>query len=231
MSAVYELDPLQDSRWEPLVESHVHGGIFHSRGWLSALRDAYRYEPWAVTTSPPGEELKNALVFCRVRSWLTGSRLVSLPFSDHCEPLTESPERLTALLDYVQRAAVRQSLKYVEVRPSIADLPGSSNFAAGESFHFHRLPLEGTADTLFRSFHKDCIQRKIRRAEREALVYEEGASEEILQQFYKLLLLTRRRHQLPPQPLSWFRNLIANLGEALKIRIAFKDGTSRWPVS
>ena len=37
----------------------------------------------AFTTSRPNQELKNALVFAAVRSWLTGRRLVSLPFSDH----------------------------------------------------------------------------------------------------------------------------------------------------
>ena len=37
--------------------------------------------------SPPDEPLENGFLFCRVESWLTGRRLVSLPFSDHCEPL------------------------------------------------------------------------------------------------------------------------------------------------
>jgi lipid II:glycine glycyltransferase (peptidoglycan interpeptide bridge formation enzyme) len=68
------------------------------------------------------------------------------------------------------------------------------------------------------------IQRKIRRAEREALYYEEGRSEPLLNKFYDLLLLTRRRHRLPPQPIRWFRHLIACLGDRLKIRVASKDG-------
>jgi hypothetical protein len=37
------------------------------------------------------------LVFCRVRSWLTGRRSISLPFSDHCEPLVESHEALAGV--------------------------------------------------------------------------------------------------------------------------------------
>ena len=45
-----------------------------------------------MTTSPPGTDLQDALVFCKVRSWVTGRRLVSLPFSDHCEPLVENAE-------------------------------------------------------------------------------------------------------------------------------------------
>jgi hypothetical protein len=38
--------------------------------------------------------------------------------------------------------------------------------------------------------------------------------------------MTRRRHGLPPQPLKWFRSLIAALGKDLQIRVAFKDDIS-----
>jgi lipid II:glycine glycyltransferase (peptidoglycan interpeptide bridge formation enzyme) len=55
------------------------------------------------------------------------------------------------------------------------------------------------------------------------LKYEEGTSEILLEQFYKLLVITRRRLLLPPQPQSWFRALIASFGEDLKIRVASKD--------
>ena len=33
-----------------------------------------------------------------MRSWLTGSRFVSLPFSDHCEPLIECAEQIGTLV-------------------------------------------------------------------------------------------------------------------------------------
>jgi lipid II:glycine glycyltransferase (peptidoglycan interpeptide bridge formation enzyme) len=44
-----------------------------------------------------------------------------------------------------------------------------------------------------------------------------------LAKFYHLLLLTRRRHQLPPQPKAWFRNLADRLGDRLTIRVLSKD--------
>jgi len=37
-------------------------------------------------------------------------------------------------------------------------------------------------------------------------------------------LRTRRRHGLPPQPLTWFRTLCECLGNRLKIRVASKGG-------
>jgi lipid II:glycine glycyltransferase (peptidoglycan interpeptide bridge formation enzyme) len=82
--------------------------------------------------------------------------------------------------------------------------------------------LRKSKQELFQSFHKNCVQRKIRRAEREQLVCEEGTSESLLQRFYELLVITRRRQHLPPQPLSWFRALVAEFGDSLKIRVASK---------
>ncbi len=38
------------------------------------------------------------------------------------------------------------------------------------------------------------------------------------------MLLTRRRHGLPPQPLVWFRNSVACLGDRALVRVASKDG-------
>ena len=92
------------------------------------------------------------------------------------------------------------------------------------TYYFHRLDLSPGIEQLFREFHKDCVQRKILRAEREKLQYEEGTSEDLLNGFYRLLVMTRRRQYLPPQPLHWFRGLITAFGNDLKIRVASKNG-------
>jgi len=55
------------------------------------------------------------------------------------------------------------------------------------------------------------------------LRYEEGQSEQLLEKFYRLMLLTRRRQSLLPAPLLWFRNLAHCLGDQVKIRLASKD--------
>jgi lipid II:glycine glycyltransferase (peptidoglycan interpeptide bridge formation enzyme) len=99
-----------------------------------------------------------------------------------------------------------------------------SSFSQSAEFYFHVLDLRPDLDTLFHSFHKSCVQRKIQRAEHENLVYEEGRSEAILEKFYRLVLLTRRRHQLPPQPRGWFRNLLDCVGDGARIHLVSKDG-------
>jgi CelD/BcsL family acetyltransferase involved in cellulose biosynthesis len=192
--------------------------VFHTTGWLEALQRTYGYEPVALTTSPPGSNLENAIAFCRVRSWVTGRRLVSLPFSDHCDPLagTEDLATLTEALLVEQR---ERGWRYIELRPSRAT-PPQAGFGESDTFFLHLLDLRPGPEALLAAFHKDSVQRKIRRAEREGLNCEEGRSEELLRRFYRLLVMTRRRHQLPPQPFDWFRNLTACCRESLNVRIA-----------
>src|SRR5262249_7853204 len=149
----------------------------------------------------------------------TGRRVVSLPFSDHCEPLVNIADESDSLLLRIRRYVDEDKCKYIEIRP-VSYLPsGRTELASGVAYLLHRLELRPSAQELFRNFHKDCVQRKIRRAEREKLDYEEGTSEDLLRKFYRLLVMTRRRQCLPPQPLHWFRGLIAAFGKDLKIRL------------
>ena len=221
---VFEIDPLRDRRWNAFVEQHPHSSVFHRTEWLQALKLAYGYEPVAVSFCSPDALLTNALVFCRIRSVLTGNRLVSLPFSDHCEPLTNSADQADSLIAHVKRFVDHRKWKYVETRTASAPSGMGRMLSANTTYFFHRLDLKCSEEQLFKKLHKDCVQRKIRRANKESLCYEKGASEALLNQFYKLLVMTRRRQNLPPQPLQWFRSLIASFGDRAKIRIALKDG-------
>src|SRR5208282_365487 len=220
---VYEINPLSDTRWEAFVNHHPRASVFHSTNWLRALQTTYQYDPLVVTTCPPDAALTNGHVFCRVKSWLTGRRFVSLPFSDHCEPLVKNPTELDNLLLHMKQYVEVGKWKYMEIRPTSYQPGIQTGLGRSVTYSLHRLDLGKTTQELFHNFHKDCIQRKIRRAERENLQYDEGTSEDLLQKFYRLLVMTRRRQQLPPQPLDWFRGLIGAFGKNLKIRVASKD--------
>jgi hypothetical protein len=221
---VHEIDPLNDPRWNEFVERHPRSSIFHSPMWLQALQNAYGYVPFAVSTSPPSEKLENGVLYCQVKSWLTGWRLVSLPFSDHCEPLVNDSIELDCLLSHLKCQVDQHKWSYLEIRP-IAEEPGvTTELERSIAYYLHCIDLRKDLSELFRGFHKDCVQRKIRRAEKESLDYEEGCSEALLEKFYRLLLITRRRQHLPPQPRLWFRQLMAKLGQSLKIRVASKNG-------
>lgn len=221
---VYCFDPVADIRWDAFLQKHPQASVFHSTQWLKALIHTYGYEVIAYTTSPRTRDIENAVVFCRINSWLTGRRLVSLPFSDHCEPLMREEDGLAFIAQILERELNSEN-EYVELRP-LAPVPVScpQHRETSIDYAFHQLDLTPALDTLFRNFHKNSIQRKIRKAESEGLTYEEGRTETLLNQFYALFERTRERHRIPPPPREWFRNLVHCFGEALKIRVAYKDG-------
>ncbi len=228
---VHVVDPLSDPRWDKIVASHPRASLFHSSGWLRSLALTYGYRPVAYTTSEPGGPLRNAAIFCEVDSWLTGRRLVSLPFSDHCEWLVDNVENKDkdnnderAIFGALERAVATDGWRYVELRPLHAIGTRMWLSRSTVRYTFHALDLGPGLETIFSNFHKSSIQRKIRRAEREKLEYREGTSDDLLNDFYRLFRMTRARHRVPPPPRRWFENLIRECGDGLKIRAAYVSG-------
>ena len=224
---MYHVDPTKDGRWSDFVEKHPKASVFHTMGWLEALRSAYGYEPVVFTTSSPSRSLNNGLVLCRVNSFFTGHRLVSLPFSDHCEPLCDSPDDLDLLVRDLQKTLQEQGLQYLELRPidgKFARITERNGFRPGATFYLHVLDLCQELDELFAGLDKDSVQRRIQRAERACLTEKCGTSDYLLKEFYRLFVKTRGRHHLPPTPYIWFLNLIEYFGKALEIRLASLDG-------
>jgi hypothetical protein len=113
---MYWINPLVDPRWAQL-EQHPQASLFHNVSWLEALHRTYRYRPVALTSCQPGVELSDGIPFCEVKSWISGSRLVSLPFSDHCHPLVTSADELPSFISYLVEHCAQLNWKYIELRP------------------------------------------------------------------------------------------------------------------
>ncbi len=227
MATVYKLDPLRDRRWRAFIEGHPNGSVFHSTAWLEALRQTYGFQPVVFTTSPPTGEVSNGLLFCRVRSWLTSLRMVSLPFSDHCEPLC-TLEETQFLTRYLQCELDHQKWKYLEIRPLNGGFRYSSDttgFQAVAKYCIHRMDLRDDLQELFRRLDKSSIQRRVHRAERSALTVREmrQGPRNCCRISFRLSILTRRRQLVCPSATFrvWFKNLIQSFGDALEIRTAY----------
>ncbi|MDE3202492.1 MAG: GNAT family N-acetyltransferase [Acidobacteriota bacterium] len=222
---LYCINPLEDSRWEELVQTHEDASVFHATAWMRALHSSYGYESRVLTTSKPAEPLQNGIPFCRVTSWLTGSRIVSLPFADHCQPLVSSPGDQDSLLEGLKNEGKEKPWKYAELRPVKPMIASEiEGFHPTASYAFHTLDMGLEEEAILRSFHRNQIQQKIKKATKVGLQIEHGNSPELLGEFYRLLLITRRRHQLPPQPRIWFENLAEAFRDALVVWVARHEG-------
>lgn len=215
-------DPIHDPRWADLIGRHPSASVFHSPGWLDALRRTYGYEPFVVTASR-GRAIDNGLVMCRVRGF-GANRLVSLPFSDHCEPLVSEPADVRTLVEAAIGLSRERGWGPIEMRPRSAGLmdgDGTSGLLhPGDRYCLHEVDLRPDLQQIFAGFHHSSTQRAIRRAEREGVTFDTGRSDVFLDAFYRLLRMSRRRHGLPPQPMAWYRNLRDTMGDSLAVHVA-----------
>ncbi|MGA2569843.1 MAG: GNAT family N-acetyltransferase [Terracidiphilus sp.] len=223
---LFELDPSADSRWAELVDTHPAASVFHHPRWLNALSETYGYRPIVLTNCRAGEPLTSGIPLCEVSSWITGRRAVSLPFSDHAQPLLAEGEDPAQYFASIREQMRRNRWKYVELRPRQPMSGSDSGLAPDKEYWIHVLDLAPSIDELFRNLHKSSLQRRIKKSSREGLTYERGSSPELLDDFFRLQVMTRKRHQLPPQPKIWFANVLLKLSGSAEIRVARKDGRS-----
>ena len=200
------MNPLLDKEWDDAVSAHPDATIFHSTAWARVLVDTYGHRPCYVQISLNGGLL--ALVpMMEVRSVLTRSRGICLPFSDYCAPLTLSSfghERVTQKL---QQIAHERCWSYFELRShSIVPV----NTPASESYYGHFLDLRIGPEALISNFASS-VKRAVRKAQRSGLNVSIQSSPEAMAQFYQLHVRTRRRHGVPPQPRSFFINIQRHL--------------------
>lgn len=198
------IDPLADPRWGAFVGSAADAGIFHHSSWLGLLHRQYGYAMSALCLTSENGEIVAGLPLAHVKSRLTGTRVVSVPFADVCGPaaLAEHQDLIEPLVDAVRSRHERNGVD-VEIRAPVAGLG-----ADGGSFYHHLLELEADPAAVRTRFRPN-VRNIINRAHREGVQVVRGTDREALDDFYRLHLLTRRRLGVPTQPKRFIRRFEA----------------------
>jgi CelD/BcsL family acetyltransferase involved in cellulose biosynthesis len=192
------VDPGADPAWSDLVDRDPAASIFHHPGWLRLLGEQYRYPISAWCVTGPEGRLTAGLPVALVRSRLTGSRLISIPFSDTCAPLRDPASELDAatLPEGIEEQRVRAGLP-LEVRGEIPGVPGGM---VVQKYAQHRLALEPDVEQVERRFAKSQVKRGIAKAVREGVTVARHQDRDALARFYAMHLATRRHQGVPTQP-------------------------------
>jgi CelD/BcsL family acetyltransferase involved in cellulose biosynthesis len=207
---VKTLDPLSDSDWDRLVLSHPDCNFFHSAAWARVLGKTYRHKPIYLHFSRQGE-LVALVPMMEVRSSFTGRRGVCLPFSDFCSPLLFDKAEAGPVLDKLSELGRERNWKYFELRGGQEALPAAA--VPATQFYGHQLPLSGSSEELLARLASP-VRRAIRKAEKSGVHVQVTRTRDAILEFYRLHIRTRRRHGLPPQPLSFFLNIYEEIVKA-----------------
>lgn len=194
------INPLMDDRWQLFVERSPDACIFHHHLWLELLHAQYRYPIYATCLLGADGEISAGLPFALIRSPITGSRLVALPFSDLCPPLTRDGDP-SAVVDLVAAVGEQQRADGLDVEIR-AQVGGTGH--AGVSFYHHQVPLAADAESVQAGF-KSGVTRGVRKAARVGIEVVRRTDGAALDEFYRLHLITRRRQGMPTQPKRFIR--------------------------
>ncbi len=194
------INPVTTPAWDEHLANFPKYSFFHSASWARVLNHAYGHTPHYLILTHKQKRLA-LLPIMEVNSRFTGRRGVSLPFTDHCEPLLNGyhPELLQGVLQ-LGRA---RNWKYWECRGWEGIAPAS---ATSLTFYRHILKLRPGADLLWTSLDP-AVRRAVHKAERSNLRVDFSQDLNALKEFYRLHCTTRRRHGLPPQSFAFFRKI------------------------
>ena len=202
------VDPTGIPGWDERLAHHPEATVFHTAAWARVLSDTYGYLP-AYFTALHEDRLVALLPFMEIRSWLTGTRGVSLPFTDECRPiLPDGMPFEEAIPEVISRAGSRR-WRTLELRGRCR---GMGRLPASAEYVTHQLDLTPGEDLLFHGYRSN-VQRNIRKAEKSGVSVVSDPTPGGVREFRRLNCLTRREHGLPPQPDRFFENLRSHLLE------------------
>ena len=197
------IDPTADPAWRAFLERAPQASIFHHPAWLKTVRDQYGYALNACCVIDERDQIAAGLPLASVRSRITGSRLIALPFSDVCPPLAAGSSAATGLARALEDERGRTGLD-IEIR---GELPALRSASAVSRFYHHQIPLDPDVRVVERNFARSQARRGVAKARREGLVAERRTDAEALEIFYGLHVRTRARQGVPVQPKRFIRRI------------------------
>jgi CelD/BcsL family acetyltransferase involved in cellulose biosynthesis len=206
MSQVRAIDPCTDRRWDQFVEDHPFGWLTHLSGWKEVMARSFPHVKPHYLALFEEDRIVAGLPLFEVRSWLTGNKLVSIPFATLCDALVSDPQQFRILLEESLVLMKKSHASFVEVRTlSSTDMIQDERLGVHRYYQHHYLHLNGDPENLKKSFHRTCVRQKIQRARICGLKVRVAESDQDLEVFFDLYLMTRRRLGLPTQPYSFFQ--------------------------
>jgi CelD/BcsL family acetyltransferase involved in cellulose biosynthesis len=196
------VDPLERAEWDQCVATLPRSTIFHSAGWARVLKETYGHKPFYVARFD-GKRLTGLLPVMEVSSWLTGTRGVSLPFTDFCGLLKSEDGDGGDLYPAAVEWGRKRRWKRLECRAFDDTWRGAQSSV---SFYSHNIDLSIGAERLFQGLEA-AMRRGARKAEKNGIKVDIETDQESMRTFFALHGATRKRHGLPPQPWRFFANI------------------------
>lgn len=225
------LDKWRMGAWDAFVREHAEGSVYHTSAWQKVIEAAYEHEPLYFALENETGCIVAGLPTFLVRSFISGTRLSSLPCAQSCNPLAAEERYYRALregiLEHMKAAGVSiWELKTMDTRVSETYC---SDASTGD-YITHRLRIDRPVTELSNGLHASSVKRAISRARRSGLEVRRCSDRAEVRQFVGLYSRMRREKGLLPQPERFFESIWDFMRGETSSEILFADYGGR-PVS
>jgi hypothetical protein len=216
------INPLENPGWDQSLLASGDQAVFHTSAWARVLSESYGYKPAYFIARQRGN-LIFVMPLMVIKSAITGTRGVTLPYTDFCDPFCPKggfdDESIGHIIEYGRSSR----WSYLDLRFGRCRIPKTDPRV---DYLTHDVDLGLSESDLFMGF-RGSNRRNISTALRRNIRIEFSRSQDALREFCRLNGGTRKRHGLPPQPAFFFKNILAhvltpNLGVIGSARLAGK---------
>lgn len=195
------IDPLTHPLWEQLINQYP-SSVFHSRAWLRVLAETYGLTMRANVLVDSAGEPQAGLPFCSIED-IKDRRIVSLPFSDYCDPLVGNMAQWNGLIEGLLAEQCPVSIRCLHNQVPLAD----ERFDCYNQARWHGLDLRPDLNTLWNNLDSSA-RRAIHKAQKSGVVIRPAHNKEDLRVFFEMHLRVRKyKYRMLAQPYSFLEHI------------------------
>ncbi len=209
---------VQREEWLTFLENNKDASVYHTPGWKRFLEETFNYEAHYLYAKNDSGRIVGLLPLLHVDSFITGSRLCSLPFSHRCGYIGE-PAVFEELINSGINLCLSHGIQYFEIRDKV----DVSEFKNDNSFSTYILKLNENTQQVWnylRKANKGSVARAINKSKKAGVHVEVTRDLRDIQEFYKLNCLNKRELGVPCHPWNFFKNLFTYLGDYVSLYAA-----------
>ncbi len=207
---ILTIEQAESIGWNNMVAEHPLGSVFQHTAFMKVISATFGHtKPYCLSLLDKSGRCLGGLAIFLVKSWLTGIRLVSIPFAYYADPMISHRGEFEILFREILELSKQEKASYVEIKArNSADILAESNLMIPVYYHkTYFLDLTKGLSAIWDGFHRSSVKQGIRRAERSGVKVRPARSEHEAISFYHILARDRRRLGLPPQKPEYFQNV------------------------
>ncbi len=200
--------------YQDFIKNHPNSRFEHSLEWANLLNKHFKFQIKHIISTNDQNKISSALPLFQCQG-LTKSRLIASPYSITTAPLVtndtnDSEKQIQNLINFAKDLTKTNNQSYLEVRTKQDNNELFKQFQQSQNVFNFEKDITPSKEELLKSFPKSSVRWGIKKSIKENLTIKSGTNTELLDQFYKLYLKTRKHRGVPSYPKAFMHDILNN---------------------